>query len=55
MPRFFLPHLVLSLLIIGAGVARVTTYPDHTRVHLVIVAALLVASLVLAWRYMRSR
>ena len=55
MPRTLVPHLVLTLLVIGVGVARLVSPPGHVRVHLVVMGVLTVASLVLVWRHMRSR
>jgi hypothetical protein len=55
MPRALVPHLVLTLLVIGAGVARLASPPGHARVHILVAAALLAASFVVHRRYMRSR
>ena len=55
MPRTLIPHLVLSLLVIGAGVAKLVSPPGHARVHLIVMAILLVASVVATRHYMRSR
>ncbi len=51
----FVPHLVVTLLFIGVGVARLVSPPGHVRAYVLVAAALLVASLVMVWRYMRTR
>jgi hypothetical protein len=55
LPRNLVPHFVLMLLTIGAGVARLVSPPGYARVHLIVISVLFVALLVSMWHYKRAR